>query len=76
MTRTTPYSYRGLGRVPCKRCGGKSEFQWNICALGVSYYGICKECDIALNKLVLEFMRVPDWEKHAAEYERMVRKDT
>ena len=30
--------------------------QWQICADGNIYRPICKECDIALNALVLEFM--------------------
>lgn len=57
--RRKPYTDRGISRVPCSRCGKPSTFQWNACANGNLYVGICTECDIALNGMVLEFMRIP-----------------
>jgi len=58
--RKQPYTTIGIKRVPCKRCGKSSRFQWNICSLGTAYHAICLECDIALNALVLEFFDIPD----------------
>ena len=55
--RRKPYSELGIRRVPCARCGRPSSQQWSICADGNAYRGVCTECDIALNKLVLKFMR-------------------
>ena len=66
--RRKPYTDRGISRVPCSRCGKPSVFQWNACANGHLYVAICTECDIALNKLVLEFMRIPDRKRLMREY--------
>lgn len=58
--RMRPYTKKGIGRVPCSRCGQPSVHQWNICADGNQFRGCCVECDIALNETVLAFMRIPD----------------
>jgi hypothetical protein len=68
--RRRPYTEIGIRRVPCVRCGAPSVHQWNACALGGQYFGVCTDCDIALNKLVLEFMRMPDAYRLLSEYER------
>lgn len=60
--RTTPYTKIGIKRVPCARCGEKSHAQWNICAIGKSYQGLCNACDIDLNALVLDFIKHPEKE--------------
>jgi hypothetical protein len=71
--RRKPYTEIGIRRVPCVRCGAPSVHQWNACALAGQFFGVCTACDIALNKLVLEFMRMPDAEQRLAEYaERLV----
>jgi hypothetical protein len=57
--RTKPYTEIGIRRVPCTRCGEKSTAQWNICAIGKSYQGLCNSCDIDLNALVLDFIKHP-----------------
>ncbi len=57
--RTKPYTDIGIKRVPCLRCGAPSSQQWQICALGNRYYGVCNACDIKLNRKVLEFMNIP-----------------
>lgn len=54
--RRTPYSERGIRRVRCFRCGAPSRFQWQICADGNVFRGLCSECDVALNELVLRWM--------------------
>lgn len=58
--RTKPYTARGISRVPCCRCGAPSVHQWQVCADGSQYRGGCNDCDIALNRLALTFMRIPD----------------
>lgn len=58
--RERPYSERGVRRVPCIRCGALSIHQWQICANGRRYVACCLDCDIELNALVLEFMKIPD----------------
>lgn len=57
--RREPYTERGIGAVPCQRCGKPSATQWQICATGNQWAGVCVECDIALNALVVEFMGLP-----------------
>ena len=57
--RRRPYTDTGIGRVPCERCGAPSITQWQICATGNQWAGVCLECDIDLNRLVVEFMRLP-----------------
>ena len=59
--RKKPYTERGIGRVPCLRCGKPSTQQWRICALD-KWAGVCTECDVALNKSVLVFMGFPSGE--------------
>lgn len=56
MTRRTPYTERGIVRVPCCRCGKPSCYQWTICADGNQWRGLCAECDVALNALVMRFV--------------------
>ncbi len=58
--RKKPYTQLGIRRVPCERCGKPSDYQWQICATGNLYSGICVECDIELNTLVVEFMGLPE----------------
>jgi len=56
--RRKPYTEIGISRVPCKRCGKPSRYQWQICALDNKYFGVCSNCDILLNELVLNFFGV------------------
>ena len=60
--RIKPYTDIGIKRVPCLRCGAPSSRQWQICALGNRYYGVCNPCDIKLNRVVLDFMNIPSKE--------------
>jgi len=57
--RKKPYTELGIKRVPCLRCGKPSTQQWQICSLNNKYFGVCSECDIKLNALVLDFFQVP-----------------
>ena len=54
--RSRPYTERGLRRLPCTRCGKPATQQWRACSDG-RWRPICTKCDIALNRLVLLFMR-------------------
>jgi len=58
--RKKPYTDKGIGRVPCFRCGKPSVSQWQVCANDNRFLGVCKDCDIELNRLVLEFFRIEE----------------
>lgn len=67
--RHVPYTEAGIKRVPCARCGAPSVHQWQICSDGRVYRGCCLECDIELQKVVLEFFhRIPDRAKKLRKY--------
>lgn len=73
--RSKPYTAIGIRRVPCCRCMNPSRFQWQICADGNQWRGVCLDCDIALNRTVLEFMGFPDWREKAEAYEKARREE-
>ena len=54
---SNPYSTRGISRVPCARCGKQSVHQWNCCALGNRWFGVCEECDQKLNQMCIRFFK-------------------
>ncbi len=56
--RTKPYADRGISRVPCLRCGKPSSWQWRCCALGGKYFGMCDDCDVKLNGLLMRFFGI------------------
>ncbi len=60
--RRKPYTASGIRRIACSRCGAPSVHQWQVCANDNLYLGCCAECDIRLNRMALEFMRVPETE--------------
>lgn len=68
MGKREPYTERGLRRVPCERCGKPSEYQWNVCATGGKYFGMCGECDMLLNKLTLKFFNIKNTEAMLLRY--------
>ena len=70
IKRRTPYTVIGIQRKECIRCGAPAATQWNICADGNHYRPVCYDCDDAINRLVLEFMRHPNVDKILKEYER------
>ena len=57
--RRKKYTELGISRVPCERCGEPSITQWQICATGNKWAGVCAECDVALNEMVVVFMGLP-----------------
>jgi hypothetical protein len=66
--RKRPYTETGIKRLPCARCGAPATQQWKVCADGSLNRPICTECDIALNELVLEFMRDPEAQEKLKRY--------
>jgi len=72
--RYIPYTLKGIKRVPCARCGKPSTQQWRVCADFNQYRGVCTDCDIEINAMVLNFMRVPDVEKKLVAYRQRLRK--
>lgn len=58
--RHTPYTKKGIRRVPCFRCKEPSQFQWTICSDGNQYRGLCARCDVGLNNAVLIYLRDPN----------------
>lgn len=71
--RTKPYTEAGIRRVPCARCGAPSRYQWQVCADGRQYRGICETCDIALNRMVLRWFGFNDWREKMRAYVAKVR---
>jgi hypothetical protein len=67
--RRQPYTSTGIRRVPCVRCGNPALHQWNVCADGNRFRALCLDCDIALNKLVLEWANDPGAAAKVAQYE-------
>ena len=63
--RRKPYTDIGIKRVPCFRCGKSSVRQWQICSLNNEYKGLCRQCDIDLNRTVLVFLRVSARDIHS-----------
>lgn len=70
--RKKPYTRLGIVRMKCQRCGDKAVFQWNCCANGNRWLPVCEACDIALNKMAMEFFRLPNRKQLLRRYEKMV----
>lgn len=67
--RKTPYTAEGIKRVACFRCGAKpSAGTWQVCADGNQYRAVCHDCDVALNRVVLKWMRDPNVATKLARY--------
>lgn len=71
--RMKPYTTKGIRRVPCARCGAPSVHQWQFCSDGGQFRGICQECDLALNRLILKWIGFPNWQEMAKRYEAKAR---
>lgn len=67
--RTEPYTARGILRVPCVRCSKPALHQWQVCADRRYFRALCLDCDIALNRLVLEWANDPDAKAKCDRYE-------
>lgn len=72
--RRTPYTERGVHRVPCAKCNGRAELQWSTaCATDNQFVALCVDCDVALNRMVLEWLGLPDVDGVMAAYESRMR---
>ena len=68
--RKKPYTQRGIKRLCCVRCFGPAVHQWQVCADNNTYRPICAECDVELNKLVLQWMGDTLWDEKIATYRK------
>ena len=66
--RRKPYTEIGIARLPCYRCGERSEYQWQVCADDRLYRPLCASCDVKLNRMVLRWMGDPEAEIKVAKY--------
>lgn len=66
--RRKPYTPRGIQRVPCARCGAPSVHQWQCCANGNRWMGLCLDCDIGLNEAALNYIKHPQRKRLMAAY--------
>jgi hypothetical protein len=61
--------------MKCAHCGTKPEtvYVWTLQACAEKRRkrkpGLCLPCDIALNRLILEFIRAPNIDQKMADYE-------
>jgi hypothetical protein len=68
--RRKPYTEIGIKRIPCRRCGKPSKYQWQCCANDNRWFGLCSECDIELNRfLLIDFFNLPNGAALLAKYE-------
>lgn len=68
IRRAKPYTEVGVRRLKCIRCSRQAVFQWSICADGNNHRPLCVRCDIALNRMVLRWMRHPEADALANRY--------
>lgn len=52
--RRTPYTERGIKRVPCVKCGKPSAHQWRICSTD-AWSAVCSDHDFEINRMVAEW---------------------
>lgn len=70
MTRTKPYTKRGLKRLTCfiGGCPNRATTQWQICADGNTYRPLCPAHDVELNTMVMRWAfgdtREPDIQRY------------
>lgn len=64
-----PRTEEEISKIPCARCGAPSRYQWNACANGNHHVAICRDCDVEVNRMVLDFFRIPGREEMMAAYE-------
>jgi len=67
--RRTPY--KDVTRAKCHRCGAAATESFNAraCAgLANCYVALCGECDIASNRMILDFLRFPGRRRLLKEY--------
>jgi len=64
-------------RRKCFRCKTRPGYAvWSICADGNRPRAICRACDITLNRLVLRWAGVANWQQRITAYARKVKNAT
>lgn len=74
LGRRQPYTEAGIRRCACQRCGQPAHAQWSICANGNRQVPICLDCDIALNRLVLEWIGADRVDERMSAYTDTIRR--
>jgi hypothetical protein len=61
-------------RFKCSRagCENRAKYQWSICADNNCYRPICADCDIELNKMVLDWMGFANADEMMERYREFV----
>ena len=57
--RRKPYTDKGIRRLRCQRCSASATATWNCCANDNLHIPLCLDCDIELNRLTMEFFKIP-----------------
>lgn len=68
VDRRKPYTVEGARRVGCIRCGAPGSGTWQVCADKRRFRVLCSRCDIALNRLVLEWAGDPKVDARMCNY--------
>ena len=68
--RKLPYTKAEIATKACVGCGAPSVHQWQCCANGNRWLTLCLSCDVALNEMVLAFLRIPRRAGMLAAYRR------
>lgn len=68
--RRQPYTAIGIRRVKCsmRGCRRRGYASWQVCADGRVFRALCWVHDVALNRLVLEWIGDPAVERKLAKY--------
>ncbi len=67
-----PYTVLEIQRQTCSvaGCSRRAAYQWQCCATGNRWMPLCKECDVALNEMVLNWSGHPEAEPLIKQYRR------
>lgn len=72
VKRREPYTSAGIARLKCIRCNAPARFQWQCCADNNNWRPVCRDCDVALNRLVLDWFGHPGAAEKITAYEAKV----
>lgn len=73
--RKRPYTEIGIRRLACTRCAEPARYQWQCCANDNRWLPLCAACDIELNRVAMDFMRVANAEALLVRYAKEARAD-
>lgn len=71
------YSAEGIRRLMCSRagCGRRSHASWGACADENVQRPLCAECDVEVNRIMLDWIGDPDADEKMAAYVAQVEQD-